>query len=495
MRSRPSIDDADFFSEQNKSSDVLEEFTDAVNKAKSTLKSSSLWKDYLNKYKDIQSKEIEVVNKNLTELKFIREIVETAVSKKSVAMKATQFQTAFNLAVACYLINHKIPQDLNERTTFANALSSYFFYGKHYYTVLTKDSGPVTETTRWEVFKSFFRNLDFWNLKHKFGSSIYRQQEIPDLSLALRNVLRAAADAKKLPLKLFQKIECYHQEQDDKKKEKLLRQIRNLSNYCTLTMQDKNGNTPLDLAKKLDEDKLVDLLTKAAKKRAKLKEGSFWSEEEENLNFRSPTGDNFKRKKVLGDGECGYRAIDTTRAEAHKLLNDNLRLIQDLLKPAIKDLLLTETFINYLKTKGVESKALNKDFKNYQSKAQHGKKSEVDKATNKLYQHADKDLTLTAAFIDYDLLDKQADGGWAHICVLQALAHLNAIELHIWRIKSEKEDELIPDSQYGFYKPPNPKKRLDLLFVANNHFDQLELLSELSSDDQDSVIIPMKLGK
>lgn len=166
------------------------------------------------------------------------------------------------------------------------------------------------------------------------------------------------------------------------------------------------------------------------------------------------------RHAVDPDGECGYTAFGITRKEALKQLTDNLVLIQGILQPAVKEALLTQAFYDYLLT----NYAISTDVTYTQ-------------IIEALERYA-TDLTVLQGYLHYDVRDTHIDAGWAHPCVLQALAHIRNIELRIWHLGDR--DILIPhcsDSfDYAVYTPPGADGRTDLLFIKGNHFERLEFV-------------------
>lgn len=167
--------------------------------------------------------------------------------------------------------------------------------------------------------------------------------------------------------------------------------------------------------------------------------------------------------KVDGDGDCGYTAFGIIRTDAHRLMVENVSNmeIMSLIFPAVHEALLMEKFLTYLKTKGCISKKTTI------------KKIEADPERYK------SNPAILRAYIDYDIQDKQIDDGWAHPCILQALAKIRKIKLYIWQL-----DEIIgpvPHTYYPQIKPKGAKERIDLLFINNNHFHRLEWLATNNS--------------
>ena len=179
------------------------------------------------------------------------------------------------------------------------------------------------------------------------------------------------------------------------------------------------------------------------------------------------------RHKVFGDGDCGYTAFGITRNQAYQLLKDNLNAVRALLQPAIKEALLTETFINYLEDQGQATSGLLTAFRQYQQTADQG--NNIDTAIKQLYIYAD-DLVILAAYLAYDIRDKKIDAGWIHPATLQALADIQKVEIYIWQLGDD--ERLISHHQvkYASYVPKISNSRLDLLFVNNNHFELLQVV-------------------
>lgn len=165
----------------------------------------------------------------------------------------------------------------------------------------------------------------------------------------------------------------------------------------------------------------------------------------------------YVRHEVLADGNCGYTAFGIDRPHAYQLIRDNLNNVKHLLESAVREVLLIEVFFDYLRERG--------DIENNET---------LDHITNNIEQHADN-LKIINAYVDYDIRDRKVDAGWAHPAVLQALAHIQGIELHIWQLGHN--EVLIPHQQqtYAIYKPQNPRERVDLLFVNGNHFERLDI--------------------
>lgn len=84
---------------------------------------------------------------------------------------------------------------------------------------------------------------------------------------------------------------------------------------------------------------------------------------------------------------------------------------------------------------------------------------------------AGAELTVLLAYLEYDVKDKQIDAGWSHPCILQALAHIQGINLYIWQ---KDHDSLIPHLSYPEYIIEGANSTIDLLFVNGNHFERLD---------------------
>lgn len=170
---------------------------------------------------------------------------------------------------------------------------------------------------------------------------------------------------------------------------------------------------------------------------------------------------------VNNDGNCGYTAFGIMRDDAFTLLSNNITQIQHLIVPAIQEQLVAEDFIQYLQEQRTLSADLLKDFSSYQTAAK--EKGMLDPVMNNLYHHA-KDPTVIQSYLNYDVKDRKVDNGWAHPCILQALAHIQGLRLYIWKLNDH--DELIPHPQYPFYGEHGSYTHL--LFKNGNHFERLE---------------------
>jgi hypothetical protein len=198
----------------------------------------------------------------------------------------------------------------------------------------------------------------------------------------------------------------------------------------------------------------------------------------------------FDRYEVLGDGECGYTAFGITRTDAYDLIKSKLNDVQNILLPVVKEALLSEKFINYLKEKGIANAALLAEYNKYKAAAEQGGNMS-DSIIHNLYLKID--LTIIQGYIDYDIRDKKIDAGWPHPQILQVLAHIQEVQLFMWQIIDN--EALIPHQQeeYAIYTPPIVTSRTDILFVNNNHFDRLQLRSD-SNTEMDKVQTTSKLS-
>jgi uncharacterized protein YktA (UPF0223 family) len=190
------------------------------------------------------------------------------------------------------------------------------------------------------------------------------------------------------------------------------------------------------------------------------------------------SGLTFDRHQVAGDGECGYSAFGITRKDAYDLIKNRLNEVRDLLLPVVKEAVLSEKFITYLKEKGITNAALLTEYNKYKAAAEQGGNMDISIIDN-LYQKID--LTVIQGYIDYDIRDLKVDAGWSHPRILQVLAYLQKIKLYMWQLHDGK---LIPHRQeeYAVYTPPTVESRTDLLFINNNHFDRLELQINLATE-------------
>jgi ankyrin repeat protein len=183
------------------------------------------------------------------------------------------------------------------------------------------------------------------------------------------------------------------------------------------------------------------------------------------------SGTQFSRHAVSADGDCGYTAFGITRTDAYQALSNRLDEVCTLLQPAIREALLTESFIDYLKNYEYATGGLLTIFRQYQKAAREA--GNIDVAIQLLYGYAD-DLAILQAYLDYDICDKQIDAGWSHPAILQALAQCQGLELFIWQIGSEQQ--VLPHAYYAHYRSTHASERVNLLVVNDNHFERLTRL-------------------
>ena len=127
----------------------------------------------------------------------------------------------------------------------------------------------------------------------------------------------------------------------------------------------------------------------------------------------------YTRHPVAPGGDCGFTAFGITRKEALKCLQDALvtengESFISLLQPAIKEVLITEKFYQYLIKQGALTPETT--FETFEENE----------------AHFSKDLAIIQAYLNYDIRDKNVDAGFAHPGVLQALAHIQKVDLRIW---------------------------------------------------------------
>ncbi len=141
------------------------------------------------------------------------------------------------------------------------------------------------------------------------------------------------------------------------------------------------------------------------------------------------------------------------------MLKDNVSDIKHIFKIAVKEQLLKDGFINYL----IDSNTIN----NIQDR--------TNATLFTLFEDLFDDDKIIKAYIDYDVGLKNIEAGWAHRCVLQALAHIQGIQLKIWLLDANKK--LIPHQHddYQEYIGPNDDAPKNLLFVNNNHFELIDI--------------------
>lgn len=168
------------------------------------------------------------------------------------------------------------------------------------------------------------------------------------------------------------------------------------------------------------------------------------------------------RHGVSGDGDCAYTAFGITRNEAYQQIKNSLSdaNVISLLQPVMREQLLQEKFLLYLGWIVSINPAIITTVRN-----------DPD--------GWDTYLPFVSAYVDYDIKEKRIDAGWGHPAILQVLAHIRGITLRIWQLGSDQR--LIPyqpqQGRYAQYTPQNAEQVLDLLFINNNHFEQLEFIN------------------
>ncbi|MBS0359180.1 MAG: hypothetical protein JSS53_07925 [Proteobacteria bacterium] len=212
----------------------------------------------------------------------------------------------------------------------------------------------------------------------------------------------------------------------------------------------------------------------------------------------------FIQHPVAPDGDCGYTAFGITRDQAHELLTTHKDSIQSFLHPLIADSLLDETFINYIRNRTTDAnidldylnfEKLFEDFKTHQTVIQVAEEAvPVDAPSlQDLKSHADSQHVIQA-YLDYSVRDKKTFSGWPHPAELQALAHIQRIELYIWRLDNgslvpysigQGVDSALNIGSYAHFCPTHTDdelgktfQRTDLVYLEGNHFNRLELIKE-----------------
>lgn len=235
----------------------------------------------------------------------------------------------------------------------------------------------------------------------------------------------------------------------------------------TMEALEKSANDDLDWlkrSKKIESDKYGATGTSGSI--------GIFSQSFKNKALTDNSGKTYIRYAVVGDGNCGYTAFGVQRNEAFKLLNDNLSKIKKVIDPAIKGALMTDDkFVKYLQSKNIAP-------------------FDIVKIRNDINKY-DVNDNIYPLYLEYDVRDKQIEGGWSHPCVLQALAEVQGIELHIWKLDNNNNGKLIPNLQFADYKPQNPSgERCNLLFVNNNHFDRLEEIQFKNNSEESQSSTP-----
>jgi len=184
------------------------------------------------------------------------------------------------------------------------------------------------------------------------------------------------------------------------------------------------------------------------------------------------TKSGYIRYKVASDGNCGYTAFGITRQKAFTLLIEHLDEIKTILKPAILEQLSEEKFGTFLK----ERKAGDPTTPIHLQTEQHEGYAALP--------------AVIRAFLAYDVSLGRIDAGWAHPLTLQALAHIQKIELHLWRLSPNQALQLHRGAGYDYaiYQPPGGStQRTDLLFINGNHFERLELVNCENLPDEEPI--------
>lgn len=157
----------------------------------------------------------------------------------------------------------------------------------------------------------------------------------------------------------------------------------------------------------------------------------------------------YTRYEIEGDEDCGYSVFGVTREKAVELLLANISNISHLIKTSVKQALLTDDFSRDLL---------------------------LDKKDEQMLEAYSTDSAIQNAYIRYDVQHRRIDAGFSHPAVLQALAHIKHLEIHMWKLG--ENNVLVPhtmEEDYSVYRPDRVEGRVDLLFVNGNHFERLEL--------------------
>src|SRR3989338_6611687 len=127
------------------------------------------------------------------------------------------------------------------------------------------------------------------------------------------------------------------------------------------------------------------------------------------------SGKGYIRHKVQGDGDCGYTAFGITRSNAFDLLVSHIHdeAVTALLQPVVYELLHTKKFYDYL----IEKKFIVKTIS--------------FEAMQSMLEDYSKNCDVIKGYIHYEIREKTVDMGWAHPGVLQALAHIQKIEIYM----------------------------------------------------------------
>ena len=166
----------------------------------------------------------------------------------------------------------------------------------------------------------------------------------------------------------------------------------------------------------------------------------------------------YLKHEVEANGDCGYTSFGISREDAQQLLLTNVADIFNIIKIPVKAALLIKDFYDYLVKEGAVTSSHD--------------------AVIELSENYSTNLLVQNAYIQYDVGDKCIDAGYSHPAVLQALAHIQKIEIHMWRLG--EKGVLVPhntlEGNYAVYTPQEPKERVDILFINNNHFERLDLI-------------------
>lgn len=173
----------------------------------------------------------------------------------------------------------------------------------------------------------------------------------------------------------------------------------------------------------------------------------------------------FLRYEVPGGGDCGYTAFGITRKQAYNLLKKSISKVEFLFWPVLREVLPTEEFYQYL----IKEKAI-------QIYITH------EYIIENLEVFA-RNLNAMKAYIDYDIRDKKIDAGYVHPCILQALACIQNIELHLW---VNEEQKLVPHPYFSSFTPDRVTQetsRLDILLTSSNYFELLDKFILYAADN------------
>lgn len=197
---------------------------------------------------------------------------------------------------------------------------------------------------------------------------------------------------------------------------------------------------------------------------------------QEAVNQFAPQGQGYLRHLVASDGDCGYTSFGITREYAASLLQEEIDSISNIIKVPTRGALLIEDFYNRLLKKKIVTVPYANIFNNDQ-----------------LLEEYSINLQIQRAYIQYDVKDKKIDSGYSHPAALQALAHIRNVEIHMWRLG--ERGVLVPhntlEGNYAVYIPENIERRVDILFVNNNHFELLDL-SSYENNIPENGIYPLK---